>query len=79
MERERFLSKEERIVEDIGAGPSQPRVDSLMNKSSHDAHRQLLRTAYELAMTPTMPLCHLSVLVKCLQNAGVQVIKGTRF
>ena len=78
MEQERNLPDKERTVGgDIGSGPSQPQVDTLIAKSSRDAHRILLKTAYELAMTQTMPLNHFTVLAKVLKNAKVQLIKDT--
>lgn len=78
VEQERNLPDNERTVGgDIGCGPSQPRVDTLIAKSSRDAHCILLKTAYELAMTPTIPLSHFAVLVKVLKNAKVQIIQGT--
>ena len=76
LEKERSLDEDKRTVEDIAQGPSQPRIDHMITKVSHDAHRKLLVTAYELAITPTMPLRHFSVLVNVQRQNGVQVIEG---
>ena len=63
-------------MEDIGAGPSQPRIDTIITKGSRDAHHTLLKTVYQLALTPTMPLTHFIVLVRVLREAKVQLISG---
>ena len=43
----------------------QPTITSYINASAKDSYRKLLRTAYELALTPSMLLKHFEVLVKC--------------
>ena len=77
LQKERDLGENERTVQNIAAGPSQPRIDSLITKASGVAHRILVKTAYELALTPTMPLTHFAVIVKVLREAKVQLIDGT--
>jgi hypothetical protein len=37
---------------------------------------KMIKTAYELAMNPTMPLKHFKVLVKCQHQNGVALIDG---
>ncbi len=37
---------------------------------------KMIKTAYELAMNPTMPLKHFKVLVKCQRENGVVLIDG---
>ena len=48
----------------------------MITKVSHDPHRKLVVTAYELAITPTMPLRHFSVLMNVQRQNGVRVIEG---
>ena len=47
-----------------------------MTASAREAFRKLLKTAYELALTPSMPLKHFEVLVKCQKQNGVKLIQG---
>ena len=35
----------------------------------------MFRTAYELALTPSMPLKHFDVLIKCQRQNGVRMVK----
>ncbi len=53
-----------------------PRIDVALNQSTHDAYMKMIKTAYELAMNPTMPLKHFKVLVKCQRQNGVVLIDG---
>ena len=76
MEKERSIAEDVRIVEVTTSGPTQPRIDTVMIKASNKAHRKLIVTAYELAMTPTMPLEHFIVLVNVQKQNGVRLIKG---
>ena len=54
----------------------QPTITSYINASAKDSYRKLLRTAYELALTPSMPLKHFEVLVKCQKQNGIKLIQG---
>ena len=54
----------------------QPTIVSCVTASAREAFRKLLKTAYELALTPSMPLKHLEVLVKCQKQNGVKLIQG---
>ena len=53
-----------------------PRIDVALNQSTHEAYMKMIKTAYELAMNPTMPLKHFKVLVKCQRQNGVILIDG---
>ena len=52
-------------------------VDS-SRQATESAHMKLLKTAYHLAMTPTMPLSHFEVLVKVQKTNGVNLIQGNQ-
>ena len=54
----------------------QPTIVSCVTASAREAFRKLLKTAYELALTPSMPLKHFEVLVKCQKQNGVKLIQG---
>ena len=54
----------------------QPTIPSCVQKSTREAYGKLIRTAYELAKTPSMPLSHFSVLVKCQRQNRVRLIEG---
>ena len=61
----------------IGAGikrPVQPRIDVAMKTSTTEAYCKMVKTAYELALNPTMPLNHFKVLIKCQRENGVPVV-----
>ena len=76
IEREKPASERMIISQGASTSRNQPTIISCVDKSSRDAYKKLLRTAYELAMTPSMPLKHFSVLVKCQKQNGVSLIRG---
>ena len=53
----------------------QTSVVTSMKDSSRSAYVRMFRTAYELALTPSMPLKHFDVLIKCQRQNGVRLIK----
>ena len=48
---------------------------SSFEKARRDAYRKLMKCAYEMALQPTMPHKHVSVLVKCLKENNVRLIE----
>lgn len=60
----------------LGGGSSQPRVDHVQDAASREAYKKMIKTAYELALHPTMPLTHFKTLVKCQRMNGVRLIDG---
>lgn len=61
---------------DLGAGPSQPRVDILQENASRDMYTKMIRTAYELALNSQYPLTSFKLLVKCQRMNGVRLVDG---
>ena len=60
----------------LGAGPSQPRADALQEKATREAYEKMIRTAYELALNPQLPLSTFKLLLKCQRMNGVRLIEG---
>ena len=58
---------------------SQRNVSSMFLDSSKDAFQKLTRTAYELAMNPTLSLNQFTTLVKVQRQNGVRLVKGKPF
>lgn len=54
----------------------QRNVVSMFEDNSKDAFRKLTRTAYELAMNPTLSLNQFTTLVKVQRQNGVRLIQG---
>ena len=54
----------------------QPTIKFSLDKASNTAYRNMMWTAYEMALEPTMPLKHFKVLVKCQRRNGVFLISG---
>ena len=48
---------------------------SSFEKATRDAYRKLMRCAYEMALQPSMPHKHFSVLVKCLKENNVRLME----
>ena len=79
LEFERNEPHETRILlasTSTSAGPSQRSVLSMCNDNSRDAFLKLTRTAYELAMNPTLPLSQFSTLVKVQRDNGIRLVQG---
>ena len=53
----------------------QTSIVTSMKESSRSAYLKMFRTAYELALTPSMPLKHFDVLIKCQCQNGVRMVK----
>ena len=47
-----------------------------LKTSTTEAYLKMMRTAYELALNPTMPLKHFKLLIKCQRENGVVLIEG---
>ena len=54
----------------------QPRIDVALKASTTEAYLKMIRTAYELALSPTMPLKQFKLLIKCQRENGVVLIEG---
>ena len=48
----------------------------MQRAASTEAYKKLMRTAYELALNPSLPLSAFKVMVKCQRENGVTVIDG---
>ena len=69
---------EERDVS-ITAGSSRPiqlRVDSLTDSSVRTGYMRLMKTAYSMAMNPTMPFRCFGLLIDVQRQNGVKLISG---
>jgi len=51
-------------------------IQSAINSSAREGYKKLLRTAWNLACTPSMPHSHFNVLVKCQRENGIRLIDG---
>ena len=60
----------------LGAGTSQPRVSEMQEKCNRDNFAKMIRTAYELALNPQLPMLSFKLLVKCQRMNGVRLISG---
>ena len=76
LEAERSKPQDECILIEGSSGCSQPRVTTVLEKSSTDLYKKMFNTAYELAMRPTMPFRHFSTLIKCQRLNGVRLVEG---
>ena len=56
--------------------PLQPDVRQALSDSSKDSFMKLMKTAYAMAVVPSMPHKHFSVLVKCQRDNGVRLVEG---
>ena len=78
------MTMQSREDPDEAAGPSQakrsclvqPDIRNSMDDSADQAYLKLMRTAYEMALHPSMPHKHFEVLVKCQKANGARLIKG---
>ncbi len=72
---EQGTTSEQRLSEDA-IGAHQTKITTSIDNAAREAYRKMFTTAYELAVTPTMPLQHFEVLIKCQRKNGVRLIKG---
>ena len=56
--------------------PVQPDIQESLNDSGREAFIKLMRTAYEMAITPSIPHKHFIVLVKCQRANCVRLVQG---
>lgn len=56
--------------------PLQPDIGKYLNDSSRESFKMLMKTAYEMVLTPSMPHKHFKVLVKCQRENGVRLVQG---
>ena len=59
----------------LGAGPSQLRVNHLQEAATNEAYKKMIRTAYELALHPNLPISNFEVLITCQQMYGVTLME----
>ena len=71
---EQRLSEGATLATSLGA--HQAKITTSLENAAREAYRKMFTTAYELAVTPTMPLQHFEVLIKCQRKNGVRLIKG---
>ena len=55
---------------------TQKRIDVMTKSVATEAHKRMMKTAYELALHPNMPLANFEVLVKVQRMNGVRLIQG---
>ena len=65
---------EERL--EISKRPIKPDIRASLKKSARDSFTKLMRTAYEMAITPSIAHKHFKVLVKCQHAKGVRLVQG---
>ena len=54
--------------------PSQPDMRKSVDSSAKGVYLKTMKTAWEIALTPSMPHKHFSVLVKCQKINGVHLV-----
>ena len=54
----------------------QPDIGTFLNESARESFKKLMKTAYEIALTPSMPHKHFKVLIKCQRANGVRLVEG---
>ena len=54
--------------------PSQPDIRKSVDSSAKGVYLKIMKTIWEMALTPSMPNKHLSVLVKCQSINGVPLV-----
>ena len=78
-EKGRPANEQDPEIDIVRAGPSQVRVDTVTQKSSRDAYVRLMKTAYNMALHPTMPLHHFGMLIETQRMNGVKFISGKKY
>ena len=56
--------------------PSQPDIRKSIDSSAKGVYLKMMKTAWEMALTPSTPHKHFSVLVKCQRINGVCLVAG---
>ena len=51
-------------------------IDEAINNNSEEVYKCMVRTAWNMANTPSLPHSHFSVLVKCQRENGVCLVEG---
>ena len=57
--------------------PSQPDIRKSVDSFAKGVYLEMMKTAWEMALTPSMPHKHFSVLVKCQRINGMVPLNGT--
>ena len=78
LEKEKNEENQLEIVKST-KGMRQQRVDTMHLKNAREAYTKLIKTAYEMALHPTMPLKQFKTFVKVMRLNGVQLVKGEFF
>ena len=55
---------------------NQPRIDHFCDKNMREGYIKLFRTAYTLAIEPTLSLSQFKTLVKVQRENGIRLIQG---
>ena len=55
---------------------TQPKITGSIKQASNEAYLKMIRTAYSLAMEPTLPSRQFKTLVKVQRDNGVRLIDG---
>ena len=55
---------------------AQPKITSSIKKQSEEAYLKMIKTAYTLALEPTLPSRQFKTLVKVQRENGVRLIEG---
>ena len=54
----------------------QPDIRKIVDSSAKGVYLKMMKTAWEMALTPSMPPKYFSVLVKCQRIDGVHLVAG---
>ena len=76
---ENALPKDLQTPENFPVGAKrlvQPRIALTIDKNSSIVYEKMIRTAYNLALHPTLPLKTFKLLVKCQRENGVALVSG---
>ena len=77
LEREKTLPTSSRLPTlPETSTPTQPSILTSITTASETAMTKMIRTAYELAINPTLPLMQYKTLVKVQRVNGVRLIEG---
>jgi hypothetical protein len=68
---------EDRYSEDPGSSRvTNLDIENSVTQDNRDALSKMLRTAYEMALKPSMPHSHFETLIKCQRMNGVILLEG---
>ena len=73
---ERGKPLEERIKNVSLTGPVQKKITTMTASNTKNMYMKMFRTAYELAMNPTVSLRQFKTLIKVQRQNGVVLVEG---